>query len=386
MQLLRSRPGFFLKGGVLAAGANFRREKFLSINWEQTKSPVNADAYSLRTPKQKNIEELFWRKSSLHESAMKKLLFAPFIVILLFIASIYWFYVNSQPVSAEKKYSDFLIKKGQSAAQVGFNLHEKGFIKSSLAFKIYIQVTGKSSKVQAGEFRLSPGYSLFQVVETLGKGPVEIWVTIPEGLRREEVAKKFSQSLDKDEVFEDEFLLASKGKEGTLFPDTYLFPKEASASAIVAKMTSIFSSKTAEFFPQGTGLSNEETIVLASLIERETKTDEERPMVAGILMNRLNIDMALQVDAAVQYAVGTPQNWWPILTRDNLDASSKYNTYKYPGLPPAPIANPGISSLKAAFEPEANDYWYYIHDAKGQIHYAKTLSEHNANVAKYLGK
>ena len=270
--------------------------------------------------------------------------------------------------------------------QVGNNLYKAGLIKSPLAYKIYIQFTGKSGKIPAGEFRIASNMNLFQVVESLLKGPIELWVTVPEGLRREEIAAKFTAGLDRDQTFTDEFLVASKGKEGTLFPDTYLFPKDASASAIVAKMTSTFKSKTASLDSSGSPLSFQEKLILASIIERETKTDEQRPIVAGVLMNRLNIGMALQVDAAVQYAVGTPKNWWPILTRDDLTSVSKFNTYKYAGLPPSPIANPGISSIKAAYAPKDSDYWYYIHDPKGLIHYAKTLSEHNANVSKYLEK
>jgi UPF0755 protein len=96
--------------------------------------------------------------------------------------------------------------------------------------------------------------------------------------------------------------------------------------------------------------------------------------------------MPLQVDASVQYAVGTPKNWWPILTLEDLKTASAFNTYKNAGVPPSPISNPGISSLKAMFNPEKSEYLYYIHDPTGQIHYAKTLSEHNANIAKYLGK
>ena len=270
--------------------------------------------------------------------------------------------------------------------QVGNKLYSVGLIKSPIAYKIYVQFTGKSGKIPAGEYRVSGSMNLFQIVDQLLKGPVELWVTIPEGLRKEEIAVKFKDALKKEESFINSFLLASQGKEGTLFPDTYLFPKDATAGAIITKMTSTFKSKTASLTSLNTNLSTQEIIILASLIERETKTDEERPIVAGILMNRLTIGMALQVDAAVQYAVGISENWWPILTKDDLAAVSKYNTYKYQGLPPSPISNPGISSLKAAFSPEDNDYWYYIHDTKGIIHYAKTLAEHNANVAKYLGK
>ena len=145
-------------------------------------------------------------------------------------------------------------------------------------------------------------------------------------------------------------------------------------------MQSTFETETANL-----NLSRDQ-VILASLIERETKTDSERPIVAGIMMNRLEVGMALQIDAAVQYAVGTSKNWWPILTRDDLASSSPYNTYKFAGLPPSPIANAGLSSLMAAANPSKTDYWYYIHGTDGVIRYASTLSEHNENIRKYLGK
>jgi UPF0755 protein len=317
---------------------------------------------------------------------MKKFFLLPLLAILAVVIGGFWFYRNSLPVSNDKTFNYFVINKGSGASFVGNKLESAGLIKSALAFKLYLQFTGQSSKLMPGEFRLTPSYSLFQTVSTLFKGPVEIWVTIPEGLRREEIAGKFATSLDKDSAFVNEFLQASKGQEGYLFPDTYLFPKDASASAIVKRMTTTFSSKTSGFEPKGSSLSFSETVTVASLLERETKTDEERPTVAGIIMNRLDAGMPLQIDASVQYAVGTSKNWWPILTLEDLKINSPYNSYKFATLPPGPIASPGLSSLKAAFSPLENDYWYYIHDESGQIHYAKTLQEHNANVAKYLGK
>jgi UPF0755 protein len=152
------------------------------------------------------------------------------------------------------------------------------------------------------------------------------------------------------------------------------------------KMTETFTAKTQGLTVQGSNLTFSQAVILASLLERETKTDTERPIVAGILINRLNLGMPLQVDASVQYAVGTPADWWPIITLNDLKVNSLYNTYKYAGLPPAPIANPGLSSFKAALNPAQTDYLYYISDTSGQIHYAKTLAEQNANIAKYLGK
>lgn len=314
---------------------------------------------------------------------MKKLLFLLLVAIVAAVFGFVWFYNNSTPVANSEKFEYFVINKGSSASQIGGSLQKAGLIKSALAFKLYMKFTGQSGKLQTGEFKLTPSYSLFQTVNALSKGPVELWVTIPEGLRREEIAQKFTEALGKPSTFASEFLQASVGKEGYLFPETYLFPRDASASQIVQKMTDTFSSETKDS-ENHSGLTFPQAIILASIIERETKTDEERPTVAGIMLNRLDAGMPLQVDASVQYAVGTFKNWWPILTLEDLSKKSAYNTYLNAGLPPTPISNPGASSIKAALNPAKTDYWYYIHDPKGQIHYAKTLAEHNANIAKYL--
>lgn len=322
---------------------------------------------------------------------MKKLLLLPLVLVLILAGAVVWFYKNIQPVSSNKDYQNFLISKGLSASQIGNKLQSAGLVKSALAFKIYLQFSGQAGKIQAGEFRITPSFTLFQVVNALTHGPIELWVTIPEGLRREEIALRFAKGLDRDTTFTSEFLEASKGQEGKLFPDTYLFPKDASASAVVNKMVRTFVSKTSDL-TAAKGLSFDERLVLASIIERETKTAEERPIVAGVLINRLNIGMALQVDAAVQYAVASAKNknqiteakWWEPLTKDDLAINSPYNTYKFPGLPPGPIASPGLSSIKAAFNPAETDYMYYIHDTSGGIHFAKTLAEHNSNISKYL--
>jgi UPF0755 protein len=324
---------------------------------------------------------------------MKKLFFIPLLLVFILVAGGFWFYKNIQPVSSNKDFKDFLITRGSSASQIGAKLESSGFIKSALAFKIYLQVTGRASGIQTGEFRLTPSFTLFQTVDQLLRGPTELWVVIPEGLRREEIAAKFTTGLDRDASFTAEFLDASKGLEGTLFPDTYLFPKDVKASSIVNKMTKTFSAKTSDLVTSP-ALSFDQSVVLASIIERETKTSQERPIVAGILLNRIEIGMPLQVDAAVQYAVASAKcknqpigcSWWTPLIREDLSINSPYNTYKFAGLPPGPISNPGQSSLEAAFNPSETDYFYYIHDNEGKIHYAETLVEHNANVAKYLGK
>lgn len=319
---------------------------------------------------------------------MKRFLFLLLIFVALAAGSTFWWYSVVRPASGETSLKDFLIIKGSSASQIGNKLEKESLIRNALAFKIYVQVSGNARSIQAGEYRLSPSYSLFKMVDELTRGPAEIWVTIPEGLRREEIAERFTSAFGQGEDFTQEFLSAAKDIEGFLFPDTYLFPKDAAASLVVKKMRSTFDIKTAELNEgiKASELTLREIVILASIIERETRTEDERPIVAGLLINRLNIGMGLQADATVQYAVATSSNWWPILTKDDLQVNSPYNTYRFRGLPPAPIANPGLSSIKAAVFPEDSEYLYYLHDSKGQVYFARTLTEHNENVRKYLGK
>jgi len=318
-----------------------------------------------------------------------------FLLTFLLILFFAWWTINVKAPSANQEKISFLIPKGRSAGEVGSSLYKAGLIKSPLAFKIYVQATDKSKKINTGEFELSKNMNLYEIVDRLGKGPVEIWVTVPEGLRREEVVEKIMPQLGiSDEGFRDSFLAASKGLEGQLFPDTYLFPKDVTAERVVKVMNDTFEKKYAGLVGGSESFrAKNEIVTMASIIERETKTDEERPVVAGILWKRLDADgWLIQADASVQYAVANAkcankcQNWWPILTKEDLEVASAYNTYKNKSLPPAPIANPGLSSLRAVMNPTASQYWFYIHDSSGAIHYGKTIEEHNANISKYLGK
>jgi UPF0755 protein len=333
---------------------------------------------------------------------MKKLAVILFLVIAILGGFVYvnlWWKKVNTPIAQNESFQDFLIVKGSSAISIGNKLEEEGLIRSSFAFKVYSQITGKSKKIQAGEYRLSPDMSLSKIVDQLTKGPLELWVTVPEGLRREEIVEKFIVGLgkkgDEAQSFREEFLQESDGMEGYLFPDTYLFPKTASASLVVSKMRSTFDTKIAVYEEEiaQNELTLKEIVTLASIIERETKTDEERPLVAGVLLNRVDLGMPLQADATVQYAIANTScqgkvdcEWWPTILRDDLEINSPYNTYEFRGLPPAPIANPGTSSLKAAINPKDSDYYYYLHEPSGEIHFAETLDEHNSNVRRYLGK
>jgi len=336
------------------------------------------------------------------------------LVVILIIGVFSWWNINSKPVSSNEQITRFVIPRGRSATQIGGELFEEGLIRNPLVFKVYVQATGKAKKIQSGQYTLSPNFTLKEIVTRLTSGPEELWVTIPEGLRREEIVEKFISGLEMDEeqisVFRQEFLAESQGQEGFLFPDTYLFPREATASQVVGKLRNTFDAKVEslqEDITEGNYTLNE-IVTLASIIERETKKGEERPIVAGILFKRLENGVLLQADATVQYALANVEcrmsnvilrqaqddaersrsikcdNWWPVIIRADWEINSPYNTYKFSGLPPAPIASPGLSSLEAAVNPLESDYWYYIHDKDGIIHYASSLDEHVRNIDNYL--
>lgn len=313
-------------------------------------------------PKQKPTEELFLMK-------FKYLVLA---ILIIFVGSFLYIKTLFSAPSTNSKIVNFMVNKGSSISLISKNLQKEGLIKNAYVFKYYIQFTGLQNKIQAGEFELGPNLTLTQIIEKLRKGPTEILVTIPEGLRREEIAEKYRTLLNKDESFTKEFLALSAGKEGYLFPDSYLFPKEATATQIINRMTTTFDKKIKDV--------TYNQLIMASMLERETFSDDEKSIVAGILYKRIKNDWPLQVDATLQYIKG---DWKPVYSQDK-ELKSPYNTYKSLGLPPSPICNPGLSSILAAISPEESDYWYYIHDNNGKIHFAKTIEEHNANVAKYL--
>lgn len=251
---------------------------------------------------------------------------------------------------------------------------------------------GIAKSIQAGDFRLSASMTSRRIAEELTHGAIDVWITIPEGLRLEEQAAKIEEKLN----FGNSILAFDKkeyiknAKEGYMFPDTYLIPKDASTTDVINRLSETFAIKTEKLLKSKnkTNLAEDEIIILASLIEREAKNDDERPVIAGILLNRIKSNLALQVDATVQYAKGydSSQNtWWPqVSTDDYQKVKSPYNTYLSLGLPPGPICNPGIKSIEAALNPTQTEYYYYLHDTEGKIHYAETIDEHNENIRNFL--
>jgi len=323
----------------------------------------------------------------------KRLFVALTILVIAFFG---WFFVSTRPVTnTPTTASEFEIKSGWGIDRIGQELSNAKLIRSRAAFKITVVTFGISSKVQAGFFRLSPNMSITDIANSLTHASTKtVRVTIPEGLRRQEIALIFDtafKSVEGKTFSTTEFISQTADKEGRLFPDTYDFDPKASASAVIDRLVGRYQSILSE--ANVSTASQLKVTILASLLEREAATAEEMPEVAGVIENRLAASWPLQIDATVQYALSNTRckkldcDWWPkSLTKADLQVNSPYNTYQNQGLPPKPISNPGKAALMAAASPQKTPAWFYLHDTKGIIHFANTIEQHNQNVCTYLKK
>lgn len=306
------------------------------------------------------------------------------IIFIIFIALSFW---NGQlaSVSQEKAEKKIIIAKGQSVKEIARKLKQENLIRSEFTFGLYTRFKGLSSKLSAGTFNLSPAMSTPEIIKILSGKPSEVWVTLIEGWRIEEMADKLSeQGL----VDREKFVKQAKKDEGYLFPDTYLFPNDVTEQQIIKRLRDTFDERFSDELRaqiKAKGLTEDEGVILASIVEREARSEQVRTEIASILLKRFKIDMGLNADATLQYPLGYQEkekSWWKRhLSSADKKIDSPYNTYLYRGLPPAPICNPGLSSLTAVANANSSTpYLYYYHDSKGNSHYAKTLEEHNQNV------
>jgi UPF0755 protein len=315
---------------------------------------------------------------------MKKLI-AVLILFLLFVGGyLVWWTHGLQPANAlDPTKRTFIVQKGASIRQIANGLKAQGLIKDPVVFFLLVKQTGLEKKIQAGSFHLSPSQSAESIAKNLTVGTQDIWVTIPEGKRAEEVAEILKKAMP---LYDDSWSEQLAQNEGYLFPDTYLLPKEATIETVISILRNTFEERFTEV-QNNTNLSKEQLVVLASLIEREAREDVDRPLISSVIHNRLGIGMPLQIDATVQYIIGyypPEKTWWKKgLTLEDLKINSPYNTYVVTGLPPSPIASPGLAVLKAAGNPADTNYLFYITDKNGVNHYARTNAEHNANIKKY---
>lgn len=304
-------------------------------------------------------------------------------IILVFIIGFIFWWTNGSSALNPKDTSEktFVVERGSGLSQIAENLRDEGIIKNKTVFALQARFKGIDKKIRAGDYKLSPSMDVSEILKTMSQAPLEIWITIPEGFRAEEIADALQANIPSYNESWREQLIA---KEGYLFPDTYLIPRDATIETVLSVFENNFNNKVSE-----AGLSNradlEDLVIIASLIEREAFADAEKPTIASVISNRLRQGMALDIDATLQYAKGKVNGkWWTVPTAADKNINSPYNTYKNPGLPPGPIGNPGIESIKAAANPESTNYFFYLHDADGNVYFSRTLEEHNANVNRYL--
>lgn len=316
--------------------------------------------------------------------------FIIFLIVVGILGCSIWFWWKSSIAavnSADQKPILFQISQGEGVKSIASRLYQHDLIRSPTAFYIMVKLDHLERQLQAGDFRLNKAMNTSQIAKGLTHGILDIWITTLEGWRSEEIATKVNKHLD---IPETELLKYTR--EGYMFPDTYQIQRDATAPAIVQMFIKNFYTKVTPDMitaAEKNGLSLDQVVILASIVEREGKNDEDRPIIAGILLNRLKEKMPLQVDATLQYILGyqsKEKTWWKQeLSEEDKKIESPYNTYIYTALPPKPISNPGIASIKAVIYPTKTSYMYYLHDKKGTAHYAKTFEEHTSNIRKYLG-
>ena len=307
------------------------------------------------------------------------------LLVLMIGAAIWW---NRGLLAANSKDNTpviFSVKPGEGVREISNELKSQGLIKDPIVFFLFTRINGYDKQIQAGDFRLTPSMSAGEVAINLTHGTLDIWVTVPEGLRAEEIADILKAKLPK---YDETWRPTLDANEGYLFPDTYLIPRDANVNTVVSLMRENFNKKYASVSnTKTTKLTDAQTIILASIIEKETKFAQDRPLVASVFVNRLNIGMALGSDPTVMYALGFQKDektWWKKdLTVDDLNIDSPYNTRKNAGLPPTAIANPGLSAIEAALNPANTNYMYFFADKQGHLHFATNLQGHNANIQKY---
>ena len=313
----------------------------------------------------------------------------------------------TRPAGSDPTPVDFSVAPGETAGVVAQRLAEAGLIRDTQLLTYYLRYRGLDSQVEAGDFILRQTMTTPEVARALTDALArEVVVRVTEGWRLEQIAEALRLHPALADRSDEFIILAGPGSlhpssysfmdeigpgaslEGYLFPDTYLLRPDATASEILDKLLANFEARLPAGYREqvsARGLTLHQAITLASLIEREAAVPDERPLIASVIYNRLSTGQLLEIDAAVQYALGRPGDWWPRLAGLDLRAiQSPYNTYAVPGLPPGPIANPGLDSILAAANPATTDFYYYraLCDGSGRHAFAVTYEEHLANACQ----
>jgi UPF0755 protein len=323
-------------------------------------------------------------------SGAKKFLLAVFFLLLLAAAGAAWLVLAPYGPQAET-FVD--LAPGSPTLQIGRKLEEAGVLRSQFEFDLLRACLRGTLK--AGEYRFDRPSPAIEVYERIARGDVyTVALVVPEGANIFDIAARVEQAgLDTRAGFlsaavKQVSLVAdldpqAKSLEGYLFPDTYRFARNAGSAQIAATMVRRFRVVAAEL---GVEKNVHQLVTIASLVEKETAVGSERPLVASVFENRLHKNMALETDPSVIYGLELAGMWRGVIYRSDLTRDTAYNTYLHPGLPPGPVANPGVSSLRAALNPASTDYLYFVaagNDAQGHSLFSSTLDEHNRNVAGY---
>ena len=289
------------------------------------------------------------------------------------------------------------IPPGSTTPAIGRRLADARVVSDARLFRVALWWSNRGRTLKAGEYRFDQPMTVFDVIEKLVRGEVyEHRITFPEGLTIEEMSKLFEKDgFGKASDFVSAAQNADRVRdldpnagdlEGYLFPETYSLPHNAPASVLVNAMVDRFKVVYAEpmrLQAEGVGLTTRQVVTLASLVEKETGKPEERPIIAAVYLNRMKIGMAMQADPTVVYVLEKAHRYDGNIRKDDLSVESPYNTYKYPGLPPGPIAAPGKASLEAVLAPADVPYLYFVSRNDGSHVFSQTLAEHERNVRKY---
>lgn len=322
---------------------------------------------------------------------MTKILLAISGLIILGIAAItilYGYYnreINAA-VDIPNGVARLTIESGMSTDEIAQYLLEEGLISDTNILMVYM-VLNRDKSIQAGDYTIrEDSINLVQLVDMFQRGSFEHRLTFLEGWRVEEYIDYLRDR--RGDEFAQAFADSDFIQEGYMFPDTYTIEDGYLPGNLASWMRNNFDARVTEDMRiQATerGLTLDQVVILASIIEREMNIRPDRRVVAGILIKRWRNDWPLQADATVQYAKGNSENWWPVVTRNDLNSiQSPFNTYTNRGLPPAPIANPGLDSILSVIEYEESPYWFYITGRDGTTYFAETLDQHNRNVNLYI--
>lgn len=296
------------------------------------------------------------------------------------------------PTAGPEDHNQKIIDDSREIAE---KLKTEGFIKSIWAFNLALGSSPFSRCVDCtmpGAYKISKSMSVWEVAKVLKQRPYLMWVVIPEGLRKEEIADILASVLGWSDEEKDQWIsvytaMKFDETEGVYFPDTYLIPADEAplevADRLRAKFNEKFTSYSGEALKQN--IKWDTLLKIASIVQREAAGKDDMPLIAGILWNRLLKDMKIEADATLQYARGdVGGGWWAPITLADKKIDSPYNTYKYAGLPPHPIASPGLDAIKAVLYPEETECLFYLHDESKKIHCAETYEEHQENIKTFL--